>query len=126
MVCFFVILGIIILLLNFSSIFSLFGGDSFSTLRLYELNGSFIPQGIRFSLTDDDFTEFPQLASIIRDKRQNPMRTFEDGTRFYMIPLTESEMYKFNGCFWLNSTGEDKRIFEYKGKYYEFDFPQIH
>jgi hypothetical protein len=120
------ILIIIVILLNSSSIFSLFTGESFSTLGLIELNGSYIPQGTRFSLTDDDFKEFPQLASIIRDTRQNPTQTYKDGRRIYLIPLTESEMYRFNGRYWLNSTGEDTRLFEYKGKYYEFTFPAIH
>jgi hypothetical protein len=123
---FIVILVIIIILLNLSSIFSLFGGESFSTLRLYELNGSFVPQETRFSLTKEDFKEFPQLASIIRDKNQNPMRTFNDGTRFYMVPLTANEMDSFNNRYWQNSTGENRRIFEYNGKYYEYDVPQIH
>jgi hypothetical protein len=123
---FMMILVIIIILLNLSSIFSLFTGESFSTLRLYELNGSYIPQGIHFSLTEEDFKEFPQLALIIRDKNQKPIQTFDDGTRFYMVPLTETEMNRFNGRYWLNSTGENRRIFEYKGKYYEYDLPQIH
>ncbi|HSA38479.1 MAG TPA: hypothetical protein P5013_06290 [Methanoregula sp.] len=123
---FVVILAIIIILLNLSSIFSLFAGESFSTLRLYELNGSYNPQGIHFSLTDEDFKEFPQLALIIRDKKQNPLRIHDDSTRFYMISLTANEMDKFNGRYWLNSTGEDTRIFEYKGKYYEFTLPEIH
>ena len=123
---FIVILVIIIILLNSSSIFSLFTGESFSTLRLYELNGSYIPQGIHFSLTEEDFKEFPQLASIIRDKNQNPIQTFDDGTRFYMIPLTVDERDRFKARYWLNSTGEDRRIFEYKGKYYEFTLPEIH
>jgi hypothetical protein len=123
---FMMILVIIIILLNLSSIFSLFTGESFSTLRLYELNGSYIPQGIHFSLTEEDFKEFPQLALIIRDKNPKPIQTFDDGTRFYMVPLTETEMNRFNGRYWLNSTGENRRIFEYKGKYYEYDLPQIH
>jgi len=123
---FVVILVIIVILLNLSSIFSLFTGESFSTLGLIELNGSYIPQGTHFSLTEEDFKEFPQLASIIRDTRQNPTQTYKDGRRIYLIPLTESEMYRFNGRYWLNNSGEDRRIFEYKGKYYEFTFPAIH
>lgn len=123
---FIVILAIIIILLNSSSIFSLFTGESFSTLRLYEQNGSYIPQGIHFSLTEEDFKEFPQLASIIRDKNQNPIQTFDDGTRFYMVPLTSDEMARFNSRYWLNRSGELRRIFEYKSKYFEFDVPQIH
>jgi hypothetical protein len=123
---FVVILVIIVILLNLSSISSLFAGESFSTLRLYELNGSFIPQGTRFSLTEEDFKEFPQLASIIRDKNQKPMETFNDGTRFYMVSLTSNEMERFNSRYWLNRTGEMRRIFEYNGKYFEYDVPQIH
>jgi len=123
---FIIILGFIILLLNLSSIFSLFGGESFSTVGLYELNESVIPQGTSFSLTEDDFKEFPQLASIVRDKRQNPMQTFDDGKRFYIIPLTEDEMYKFNNRYWVNRSGEMRRIFEYSGKYFEFTIPVIH
>ena len=123
---FVVIIGIFVLLTIWSGHFSFIGGESFSTLGLIELNGSYIPQGTRFSLSDDDFKEFPQLASIIRDTRQNPTQTYKDGTRIYLIPLTESEMYRFNGRYWLNNSGEDRRIFEYKGKYYEFTFPAIH
>jgi len=102
------------------------GGESFSTLHLYELNGSYIPEGTRFSLTEEDFKEFPQLASVIRDKKQNPQKIFPDGTRSYSFPLTESEMYKFNDRYWINSIGENRRIFEYHGKYYEFTYPEIH
>jgi len=123
---FIVILVIIIIFLNLPLIFSLFTGESFSTLRLYELNGSYIPQGIHFSLTEEDFKEFPQLALIIRDKKQNPIQIHDDGTRFYMVPLTANERDRFKGRYWLNSTGEDRRIFEYKGKYYEFPLPEIH
>jgi len=123
---FVVIIGIFVLLTIWSGHFSFIGGESFSTLGLIELNGSYIPQGTRFSLSDDDFKEFTQLESIIRDTRQNPTQTYKDGTRIYLIPLTESEMYRFNGRYWLNNSGEDRRIFEYKGKYYEFTFPAIH
>jgi hypothetical protein len=119
-------LGIIILLFYLSISLSVFLGESFSTLGLYELNGSYIPQGTSFSLTDDDFKEFPQLASIIRDNKQKPVQSRDDGTRVYLIPLTQSEMDRFNNRYWLNSTGEDRRIFEYHGKYYEYTFPVIH
>jgi hypothetical protein len=121
-----IVFGIIILLLNSASLFSLLSGESFSTLRLYEKNGSYIPQVTRFTLNDKDFKEFPQLAVVIRDNRQNPIRTFDDGTRFFMIPLTADEMERFNGRYWLNNSGEDRRIFEYNGKYFEYDLPQIH
>jgi len=123
---FVVIIGIFVLLMIWSGYFSLIGGESFSTLHLYELNGSYIPEGTRFSLTEEDFKEFPQLASVIRDKKQNPQKIFPDGTRSYSFPLTESEMYKFNDRYWINSIGEDTRIFEYKGKFYEFTLPEIH
>jgi hypothetical protein len=123
---FIVILVIIVILLNLSSIFSLFAGESFSTLRLYELNGSYIPQGIHFSLTEEDFKEFPQLALIVRDKNQKPMQIFNDGTKFYMVSLTSNEMERFNSRYWLNRSGEMRRIFEYDGKYFEYDVPQIH
>jgi hypothetical protein len=122
---FIVILVIIIFLLNLSSIFSLFRGESFSTLGLIELNGSYIPQGTRFSLANDDFKEFPQLASIIRDNNQKPVEISDDGTRFYVVPLTVEERDRFNGRYWLNNSGEDRRIFEYNGKYYEYTYPAI-
>jgi hypothetical protein len=120
------ILGIIILLLIWSGYFSFVFGDSFSTLHLYELNGSYIPEGTRFSLTEQDFKEFPQLRSAIREKNQKPQKIFPDGTRSYSFPLTESEMYRFNDRYWRNISGEDRRIFEYNGKNYEFTFPEMH
>lgn len=119
-------LGIIILFLYLSISLTVFLGESFSTLGLYELNRSYIPQGTSFSLTDDDFKDFPQLASIIRDNKQKPVQSRNDGTRVYLIPMTQSEMSKFNNHYWLNSTNEDRRIFKYNGKYYEFTFPAIH
>ncbi len=123
---FVVIIGIFVLLMIWSGYFSFMGGESFSTLHLYELNGSYIPEGTRFSLTEEDFKEFPQLASVIRDKKQNPQKIFPDGTQSYSFPLTESEMNKFNDRYWINSIGENRRIFEYHGKYYEFTYPEIH
>ncbi len=106
--------------------FLLFAGNSFSTLHVYELNGTFIPQGTRFSLTDENFKEFPQLTPIIRDKTQNPQNIFPDGTRSYSVPLTESDMNRFIERYWTNSTGEDRRFFEYNGQFYEFTFPEMH
>lgn len=129
----FTVLGIIfivffLLIFFWNGFMTLIGqGESYSTLRLYEFNESVLPQGNRISLIDEDFKEFPQLASIVRDKNQKPTRIFEDGTRFYMIPLTEDEMYEFNRRYWSNYSGfENRRLFEYKGKYYEYDYPQIH
>jgi hypothetical protein len=69
---FVVIIGIIVLLLVWSGYFSFIGGESFSSLSLYESNESFIPQEHTISLTEEDFNEFPQLASIIRDKNSKP------------------------------------------------------
>jgi hypothetical protein len=120
------ILAVAIFLLNWFGIITIIGKESFSTLHLYELNESVVPQGNRISLAEGDFKEFPMLASIIRDKKQNPTRIFNDGTRFYMIPFTVNEMDTFNARYWKNSSGENRRIFEYNGKYYEYDFPEIH
>jgi hypothetical protein len=106
--------------------YTIIGKESFSTLHLYELNGSAVPQGNRISLTKEDFEEFPQLASIIQDKNKNPTRIFDDGKRFYLIPLTSIEMNRFNSRYWLNSSGEDRRFFEDMGKYYEYNTHEIH
>jgi len=121
-------IGAIFALSNWGSVMALVGhGESYSTLRLYEFNENVVPQGNSISLTEADFKEFPQLALLIRDKKQKPTRIFDDGTRFFMIPLTSDEMYKFNDHFWSNYSGlENRRLFEYKGKYYEYDYPQIH
>jgi hypothetical protein len=128
----FAILGIIfivfsLVILNWNGFMTLIGsGESESTLRVYELNGSNVPQGIIISLTEEDFKEFPQLASTIRDKNQKPTRIFDDGTRFYMIPFTYIERHRFIGRFRSNFNGyENSRFFEYKGKYYSYDYPQI-
>jgi len=113
------VLGVIILLLFLVGISSSFGKESFSTVHMYEFNESVIPQGNSISLTEDDFKEFPQLASIIRDKNQK-------STHSYTILLTSDEYYKFIGRYWSNSSGENQRFFEYKGNYYGYDNPQIH
>jgi hypothetical protein len=69
--------------------------ESYSTLYLYELNDSGVPQGIIISLTEEDFKECPQLASVIRDKNIKPVQIWDDGKRIYRIPLTVEEMYRF-------------------------------
>jgi len=117
-----------LVIFNWNGFMTLIGrGESYSTLRLYEFNESVIPQGYGISLTEKDFKEFPELASIVRDKNQKPTRIFEDGTRFFMLPFTEDEMYRFKDRFWTNYSGfENRRLFEYNGKYYEYDYPQIH
>jgi hypothetical protein len=116
---------VIILLLNWYGFITLFGKESFSTVHLSELNDSVVPQGKSISLTEEDFKQFPQLASIIRDKNQNAAHS-------YTILFTADEYNWFVSRYWSNISEEDKsqfpprRIFEYEGKYYIYDYPQIH
>ena len=121
------ILVFVIFLLNWFGFITIIGEESFSTLHLYESNESFIPQGHTISLTEEDFKEFPQLASIIRDKNTNPTVIYKNGIRSYHISFSSDEYSRFISRYWSNwSRSEDRRIFEYKGKYYEYDFPEIH
>ncbi len=122
------IMIIIILFLNWGDLSAIFGGESFSSVHLYEYNNTFCPEGtIRYTLTDEDFTEFPQLAPVIRDGRQNPLQIRPDGSRLFLIPLTASEMAGFNARYWSNSSGgETVRTFVYRGACYSYDVPQIH
>lgn len=124
---FVVIIGVIVLLLVWSGYFSFIGGESFSSLSLYESNESLIPQGYTIALTEEDFKEFPQLASIIRDKNTKPTVIYKNGIRFYHISFTSDEYSRFISHYWSNwSRSEDRRIFEYKGEYYEYGYPAIH
>ena len=130
---FIAILAILIFLLNWFGVITILGKESFSTLTLYESNESFVPQGNTISLTEEDFKEFPQLASIIRDKTTKPTVISMEGIRSYDIPFTSDEYSLFLARYWsnVNRSEVDKpfphnRIFEYNGKYYEFELPAIH
>jgi hypothetical protein len=130
---FIAILVIIILLLYWFGFITLIGGGSFSTLRLYELNESVVTQGNSISLTEEDFKEFPQLASIIRDKNTKPTLIDKNGIRYYEVNFSSNEFNRFIARYWSNVSAYEidrptppRRIFEYKGKYYEYDEPQIH
>ncbi len=103
-----------------------YAGESFSSFRLYEMNGTYTPPGPYISINETDFGLFPQLAAIVRDNKQKPAQIYEDGSRLYIIPLTEDQMYQFNQRYWSGSNGEDKRIFKYRDKFFQFTFPEIH
>jgi hypothetical protein len=102
-------------LINFGG---LIFGESDSTLYLWELNESNIPNGNIISLTDENFNELPKLASVIRDKKQKPEQILETGNRLYTISLTMEERYIYGGL-----AGS---YLEYEGKYYFYDTPSIH
>jgi hypothetical protein len=102
-------------------------GESFSTLYLYELNGSVAPQGNITSLAEKDFSIFPKLAPVIRDNNQKPVTVLENGNRLYTIPLTNEEYYKFKNLYVPSgNAGVFEYFFEYKGKYYFYNSPGIH
>jgi hypothetical protein len=123
-------------MLNWFGFITIIGRESESSFLLYELNESVVPSGNIHTLTEEDFNEFPQLASAVRDKNRNPFRRIEqfsaNGMTYYIIRLTMDEMYTFKGHFWSNYdglyTGPESlyRFFEYKGKYYKYSFPVIH
>jgi hypothetical protein len=130
---FIVFFVIVIFLLNWSGVITIIGKESFSTLYLVESNESVVPQGYTFSLTEDDFKEFPQLASIIRDKTTKPTYIYKNGIRSYHVQLSSEEYSRFLSRYWSNVSRSEvdkpfphNRIFEYTGKYYEFEIPGIH
>jgi hypothetical protein len=129
---FIAILAILIFLLNWFGVITIIGKESFSTLSLYESNEGFIPQGHTITLTEEDFKEFPQLASIIRDKTTKPTVINKKGVRSYDVPFSSNEYSRFISRYWSNSSRSDdkswppRRIFEYNENYYEYDYPVIH
>jgi len=129
---FIAIFGIIILLLVWSGYFSFIGGESISTMSLYESNESFIPQRHTITLTEENFKEFPQLASIIRDKTTKPTVINSKGVRSYDVPFSSNGYSRFISRYWSDSSGYDnkswppRKISEYNGKYYEYGYPVIH
>jgi hypothetical protein len=100
-------------LINFGG---LIFGESDSTLYLWELNESNVPQGKIITLTEEDLKLLPEMASVIRDKNKKPEQILENGNRLYTISLTMEGRYKYG----------TSRFFEYNGKYYYYDTPQIH
>jgi hypothetical protein len=106
---------------NWNGIMTLIGrGEPHSTLFLYELNESIVPQGNIISLSEPDFGAFPKLAPVIRDRDQKPDAISDNGRRLYIIPLKSEEYYKFNKLYLAPG------FFEYKGKYYFFNPPALH
>ena len=101
--------------------------EPFSTLSLYELNGSVVPQGNIIPLAEKDFSVFPKLAPVIRDKNQKPNAILDNGNRLYTIPLTNEEYNKFKNLYLPSgNAGVFEYFFEYKGKYYFYNSPGIH
>lgn len=105
--------------------FMIISEEPFSTLYLYELNESIVPQGNFganiYSLSEEDFKQLPKLAPVIRDKNQRPIQVLDNGNRLYTIPLTSEEYYLFIEHYLPKPTTSG--FFEYKGKYYSYDYP---
>jgi hypothetical protein len=89
--------------------------ESGSTLYIWELNTSDVPQGNIISLTEEDFKELPPLALVIRDKNQKPVTILENGNRLYWVHLAMEERSKYNG--------KCRSVLEYKGKYWLCENP---
>jgi hypothetical protein len=123
-----VVIFLILFTLTFSGgLNALFGGESYSTLYLYKVNQSFVPQKNIISLTDEDFKVFPKMAPVIRDETQKP-DAIEDDQSLYVIPLTDSEDQIFTERYLPYYPGDMSygRFLEYKGKYYRYTPPPIH
>lgn len=73
------------------------------------------PTRIYHSLTEEDFTRQPKLASVIRDKNQEPVTILENGNRLYTVHLTMEERSDYYGCV--------HSFMEYKGKYWLCENP---
>ncbi len=71
-------------------------------------------------LTENDFKEFPQLASVIRDNAQNNLYVTPDGTKVYTIRFTEQEADKFKALY---CSDKSSGFFEYNGKYFTYTDP---
>jgi len=84
--------------------------ESYSTLNLWELNKSKVPQENIISRTDEHFKRFPKLALVILDNNKKPLQILENGNRLYPISLTQEERYSYNGLA--------EHFLEYQGKYY--------
>jgi len=124
-----VVIFLIIIVLTFSgALNAILGSESYSTLYLYKLNGSVIPQRNIISLTDEDFNMFPKLVPVIRDETQKPGDISENGERLYTISLTSDEYYIFSSKYLPYYPGDMSygRFLEYKGKFYRYTPPQIH
>jgi hypothetical protein len=122
-----VVIFLIIIILAFSGGLNAFIGKEYPySMVLYEMNGSFVPQGNIVHLTEVDFNSFPKLASVIRDKNQKPT-ILNDGRRFYSIGLTNDE-YSWFVTHYLPTKPNDNngRFFEYLGIYYNYDVPVMH
>jgi hypothetical protein len=124
-----VVIFLILFTLTFSGgLDAILGSESYSTLYLYKLNGSVIPQRNIISLTDEDFKVFPKMATVIRDETQKPGDISENGERLYTIPLTSDEYYIFSAKYLPYYPGDMSygRFLEYKGKFYRYTPPPIH
>jgi hypothetical protein len=107
------ILGIIILL-NWFGFIAFIAKDPDSTLYLWELNESVVPQGNIFHLSDEDFKVSSKLAPVIRDNTQKAVEIMDDGRLLYKTYFYNNERESF--ILRYGSSG----FFEYNGKYYSY------
>ena len=124
---FVVIIGLIFFVGVLFAGINLTGKESFATLYLDRINNSAIPSGEKIIVTNEtDFRDLPKLGSII-------LNTDENSTESYTVLFSEEEYLIFVARFWSNQTAEEgeqkfppRRVIEYKGKYFEYYYPEIH
>jgi hypothetical protein len=91
------------------------------TMAITKFNESGVPDGEIIHLSDQDFTEFPYFAPVIRDNIQNEGVSFRNGTRIqYYVGLSYEERDKMWASKFL---APPKAFFNYKGIYYSFALP---
>jgi hypothetical protein len=80
--------------------------------------GDFVQKTFLIPLTEEDFTQFPKLASIIRDKNQkNSYMDFNDRVT-YKVDISNDEKYTIESHF-------PGGYLEYKGKRYNIVFMNV-
>lgn len=95
---------------------------SLPNLTITRIQEGGVSDGKIIQISDDDFTGFPSLASIIRNNSQDGIPNINGTGIDYFVVIPDTDRYKlFTSKFYPHPD-----IFiEYKGDYYSFTYPWI-
>jgi hypothetical protein len=80
--------------------------------------GDMVQKTFLIPLTEEDFTQFPELASIIRDENVKSSYADYEGRLYYYVSLSDEEKYAIESHY-------PGGYLEYKGNRYHISFMHV-